>query len=474
MSLDVESALNKLQDMGLIQLNRPVGDWYSIYCPLPHSGHYEKKPSCGVLLHDQYKGGKKYPAGFFHCFRGDTDVITYDGVKPIAELCDIPDVQILNGDGVWESTKFKNYGNAQLWKIELCRDQVRKIIYATKNHEWFTHPYNKTYTTENLPIGKYLQSYINSAKSFTLDTAGVIHGIIYGDGTRTNNYARHTVDGKLVLDKSKISGVHYQLKIPKFLKKAALVKYFEHLDKWRVKDAKFFGKDYYLVWSTQFPVDHNYKQPPHISCSRDYLMSFLAGYFACDGSIDLMKFHSAKSSELKQIQNICIHCGISTLDITTIQHDTNYLSGAILSSLRIYPNSVPAEFYLLDAPKQTKYSRARWRILSVEPTDIYEDVYCCETSTQSFVLGGNILTHNCFSCGLAKPMPEVLTEVLKNKGIGKSGLDWLKENVPGFESEDVEFDYLIPQDLSQSLQNSYALKYLNSQIISDSKQYVPE
>ena len=68
MTLDVENTLIKLQDFGLVRLNRPIGDWYSIYCPLPHNGHYEQKPSCGVLLHDQYKGDKKYPAGFFHCF----------------------------------------------------------------------------------------------------------------------------------------------------------------------------------------------------------------------------------------------------------------------------------------------------------------------------------------------------------------------------------------------------------------------
>ena len=68
MALDVEQTLIKLQDLGLVQLNRPIGDWYSIYCPLPHNGHYEKKPSCGVLLHDQYKNGKKTPAGFCHCF----------------------------------------------------------------------------------------------------------------------------------------------------------------------------------------------------------------------------------------------------------------------------------------------------------------------------------------------------------------------------------------------------------------------
>ena len=67
MSMDVESVLNKMEDMGLIRLSRPVGDYYQVYCPI-HSGGQEKKPSCGILLHDQVKNGRKYPAGFTHCF----------------------------------------------------------------------------------------------------------------------------------------------------------------------------------------------------------------------------------------------------------------------------------------------------------------------------------------------------------------------------------------------------------------------
>jgi len=81
---------------------------------------------------------------------------------------------------------------------------------------------------------------------------------------------------------------------------------------------------------------------------------------------------------------------------------------------------------------------------------------------------------HCFSCGYTGSLADALTEVLKRKGVGKSGLDWLKENVPGFESENVEFDYLIPQEVSAQLNNKFAIDYINSQIISESKTYVPE
>jgi len=65
--MDVELILEQLSEHGLIRLNRIVGDYYSIYCPFHNDGN-ERRPSCGVLLHDQYKGGVQYSEGWFHCF----------------------------------------------------------------------------------------------------------------------------------------------------------------------------------------------------------------------------------------------------------------------------------------------------------------------------------------------------------------------------------------------------------------------
>lgn len=284
--MDVEAVLQKMESMGLIRLHKPSGDYYQVYCPIHNNGQ-ESKPSCGVLLHEQYKDGKRTPEGLFHCFRGDTEVITKDGLKQISTLCDKPDVSIINGEGQWEHTVFHNYGTDQLWKLTLSRDQQIKVIYTTKAHEWFVSKKADVYTTDKLKSGWYLQS--------------------------------------------------------------------------------------------------------------------------------------LNISEL-----VCPEYG-------------------------------------------------RWRVESVEPTAIYEDVYCCETSTHSFVLGGNILTHNCFSCGWARSMPDTITEILKHKGVGISGLEWLKENIPGFDgSTTSDFDYLIPQNITASLQNKYVLDYINTQLNKPTTTYVSE
>lgn len=65
--VDVEVILEKLQSFGFIRIHKQVGNYMQIYCPF-HSDGNERKPSCGVLLHEEYKNGRKYPQGWTHCF----------------------------------------------------------------------------------------------------------------------------------------------------------------------------------------------------------------------------------------------------------------------------------------------------------------------------------------------------------------------------------------------------------------------
>lgn len=65
--VDVEVILEKLQYFGFIRIHKQVGNYMQIYCPF-HSDGNERKPSCGVLLHEEYKNGRKYPQGWTHCF----------------------------------------------------------------------------------------------------------------------------------------------------------------------------------------------------------------------------------------------------------------------------------------------------------------------------------------------------------------------------------------------------------------------
>lgn len=80
---------------------------------------------------------------------------------------------------------------------------------------------------------------------------------------------------------------------------------------------------------------------------------------------------------------------------------------------------------------------------------------------------------HCFACSFNGSIIDIVNRLLKEHSISQSGQDWLKENVPGFETES-EFDYLIPKDMMEKLENSYALDYINSHSIDSTKEYVSD
>lgn len=80
---------------------------------------------------------------------------------------------------------------------------------------------------------------------------------------------------------------------------------------------------------------------------------------------------------------------------------------------------------------------------------------------------------HCFSCGYAKPLQDMVGDVLETKHIEKSGIEWLKENIPGFEVDESDYDELISPDLMASITNKYALSYIASKS-GLKKEYIPE
>ena len=86
--MDVELILSELEHMNLIRTSRKIGDYMQIYCPFHNDGN-EKKPSCGVLLHDIVRGGVSYKAGWFHCF---TCSYSADIVKAVNDILKVNDI----------------------------------------------------------------------------------------------------------------------------------------------------------------------------------------------------------------------------------------------------------------------------------------------------------------------------------------------------------------------------------------------
>ena len=77
--VDIVEVLNKLEALGLIHQAKRTGNHMMIRCPF-HSDGKEQHPSCGVLLTDEVRDGKKTAAGHFHCFACHTSKRLPDAV----------------------------------------------------------------------------------------------------------------------------------------------------------------------------------------------------------------------------------------------------------------------------------------------------------------------------------------------------------------------------------------------------------
>lgn len=82
--MEIIDILHMLGDNGLIRLGKVTGDWHTIHCPF-HKDGQERKPSCGVLLRDQYRNRQRWQAGTFHCFTCGTVKTFREGVLYILQ-----------------------------------------------------------------------------------------------------------------------------------------------------------------------------------------------------------------------------------------------------------------------------------------------------------------------------------------------------------------------------------------------------
>ena len=384
---------------------RRNGDNIQTSCPF-HKNGQERKPSFGI-------NGEIDKC---HCFQADTKVITRDGIKSISSLCDKA-VDIINGNGDWETVTFRNYGKQRLMKLTLTANEKERIIYTTPEHEWIVRNRKNKIQTKDLKNWMYLDKILPKVNEELIPSIdGIVHGFCYGDGCMTGHHRQ------------------YQYRCFFYNKSdLGISKYFEHLGNIK-KSIAGNGKEYDSICFSSY---RNLKKVPDMNIETDeYLLGFLAGYFVADGneSSGGLSLYSAKKEDILKIRDIFVHLGIATFNIgtsnikagkrgcLTVKNDTNAYT------LRIVKNNVPQSFFITSKGSKNKSSydgRLRHKVVSVEYTDRYEDVYCCQTSTHSFALDGYILTGNCFSCSWSGTIEEMISELYGYQDEGKFGKRWL-------------------------------------------------
>ena len=112
--------------------------------PYKRAGANDINIACVFCNEDPQKRGRLYinvdptqeVPGLFMCLAGETEVITWSGVKPIAELAGSIQ-RVMTQGGAWVDAPFRSFGVQNLRKVTLSRNGIVKEIFATPEHRWF-------------------------------------------------------------------------------------------------------------------------------------------------------------------------------------------------------------------------------------------------------------------------------------------------------------------------------------------------
>ena len=326
-----------------------------------------------------------------YCFTGETEIITDLGFKSLFEL-DKKQVNVLNKNGIFEKGVVHNYGKQKIYKLTVQRARKQKEIYTTKEHQWFYTNYAnpkkakyKLCSTNELQKGMHLLYAQQPKKEFEIINEYVARGFIFGDGW--------------VVKKEPSTGSHIQFVNDKI----DMLPYFDGLGGKRWWDNTSTCK---ILKTCSMPIEWK-TYIPKTTDDPSVIASWLAGYFAADGCIGKstgqITISSSKEQDLIRVKELAESIGIQCLTINKfwrkgLGKDYSWLYQLTFSQKDFPKTMILREKHqkLYDELCHPKHVPQRWTVVSVEPTDRYEDVYCVETEdTHSFTLVDGIVTHNC-------------------------------------------------------------------------------
>ena len=138
------AGLIREEDIALVRERARIDEVVASYVTLRNAGGGSQKGLCP--FHDE-----KSPSfhvtpsrGYFHCLAGETEVLTFDGVRPIRELAGGTH-KVLGIHADWVEAPFTSYGVQPLLQITLTRNRQTKELFATDEHRWFVRDVDGTH-----------------------------------------------------------------------------------------------------------------------------------------------------------------------------------------------------------------------------------------------------------------------------------------------------------------------------------------
>ena len=307
----------------------------------------------------------------YNCLTGDTQIITKSGGLTLHQASLMANVVLLDGNGKWVEATVHNHGVDTVHKVKLTNGRKTQWIEATSDHEWVVEHQEERVKTTELRKGFRVPHRAHKPKSNNL---GLLHGLVYGDGTRTkdNGYVIH------------VCSEHDTT--------------YEILDLFDLPYSRTERGRLYYMFGKNVHVD--YKRLPDKGVSPEYVAGFIRGLFLADGHLSKQpEYIITGTKELQEwLEDNGFLAGFYVTGSSKLSEETNFGKRTRPTyNIRFDMRSITPDDCLkgfLDFTTETG-----WRVASVE---LGEDkqVYCPSVpTTQSFVLVSGALMGNCYVSG---------------------------------------------------------------------------
>lgn len=335
------------------------------------------------------------------CLAGDTEVVTRYGIRPIRDLAGgqhrllVPQVGKLGGlmhRGAFKEVEVRSFGVQPLWEVKLRRCKSTKIVRTTAEHRWFVTAGKQwapmsTYerTTATLVPGDRLR--LLRAPGILKENimgVAVAQGFTFGDGS-------HSL--KAGNDRPASSPLHGA-------KDAALLPFFSPSDLRQVAASKT-AKAHQAIYG----LPRFWKKPPPLDESRAFLLSWLAGYFAADGSVSKAGqavLESASLEAVKVARSIAAICGVGYSRIHTKKRKGFLKEPGEMFKFSLRLADLPPWFFIIEEHRRRVNAIKRathdqpWVVESVRELGVVEEVFCAIVpGAGAFGLAEDLMTGNC-------------------------------------------------------------------------------
>lgn len=332
-----------------------------------------------------------------HCLAGDTMILTREfGSIPIGDVSE-QDVTLLDGNGDWVKCHIYDHGVQATVNLNLFGGFEKVSIRSTMEHGWVENQTNEI---------KYTKDFVNNNNKGSRSTApriadlrpsktiknevdyrrGVVHGLIYGDGSARSDRPNDCFIIRLCAEK--IALEPWLQDHSKTYQPCANGEPTFHLSR---------------VWADLKAL------PVNPGASLDYLLGFLRGWFATDGCVSVVPTPTlcGDEAEYNWVKQWGPLVGWHLNGYTKLNEITNYgRRNKISLNFHLKKNSMDAEDFLREKhhTRWQKYQHRdrAWRVYPGKSQDFsevtQERVYCpVVETTHTFALSCGIHLLNCFT-----------------------------------------------------------------------------